>query len=245
VVTTTAHRLPHETTTRCNQPDPLVTVPQPQGLYGPLLYSTSITGATGLILDFTVIHPVSRRGTEYTCDEKALHRAYRAKVTNHHEWLHAKNYWFVPLVTDTSGALHSASLHLLYDFARLKTDAAAQRAVANSLRSPLKPEQLCQRRGAMFALLRMEAHLYSLRAAAARLTGKHWAAPYASSLLTGSRARAQRGVGAVAPAPAAHVPASRLWCKPVGTYHLRGFLALSPAPRYSSVLRFAVCDCCQ
>ena len=29
----------------------------------------------------------------------------------------------------------------------------------------------------------MEAQLYSLRASATRLTGKHWAAPYASSLL--------------------------------------------------------------
>ena len=75
------------------------------------------------------------------------------------------------------------ALRLLYDFARLKTDAAEQHAFANTLRSPLTPEQLCQRRGATFARLRMEAQLYSLRAAATRLTGKHWAAPYASSVL--------------------------------------------------------------
>jgi hypothetical protein len=99
------------------------------------------------------------------------------------------------VVTDTSGALHSVSLNLPYDFARLKTDAAEQRAVANSLRSPLTSGQLCQRRGAMFARLRMEAQLYSIRASAARLNWKHWAAPYASSLLTGSRARARRGSG--------------------------------------------------
>jgi hypothetical protein len=37
VVTTTAHGLPHETTTRGKQPDALITVPQPPGLYGPLL----------------------------------------------------------------------------------------------------------------------------------------------------------------------------------------------------------------
>ena len=54
----------------------------------------------------------------------------------------------------------------LYDF---KTDAAEQHAVANSLRPPLTPEQLCQHRGATFARLRMEAQLYSLRAAATRL----------------------------------------------------------------------------
>ena len=35
VVTTTAHGLPHETTTRGKQPDALITVPQPPGLYGP------------------------------------------------------------------------------------------------------------------------------------------------------------------------------------------------------------------
>ena len=51
--------------------------------------------------------------------------------------------------------------------------------------------------------------LYCLRAAATRLTGKYWAAPYASSLLARSRARALCGVGAFAPAPAAHVRASR------------------------------------
>jgi hypothetical protein len=75
VVTTTAHGLPHETTTRGKQPDALITVPQPPGLYGPLLYPTSIMGTAGLTLDFTVVHPVGRRGTEYACDENALHRA--------------------------------------------------------------------------------------------------------------------------------------------------------------------------
>jgi hypothetical protein len=188
VVTTTAHGLPHETTTRGKQPDALITVPQPPGLYGPLLYPTSTTGTAGLTLGFTVVHPVGRRGTEYACDENALHRAYRAKVTKHHEWLQAKNYWFVPVVAATSGALHPETLRRLYNFARLNTDAAEQHAVANSLRSPLTPEQLCQRRGATFARLRMEAQLYSLRASATRLTGKHWAAPYASSLFPRSRA---------------------------------------------------------
>jgi len=148
VVTATAHGLPHKTATRGEQPDARITVPQPPGLYGSLLYPTSIAGTASLTLDFTVIHPVSRRGTEYTCDENAPHRAYRVNVTKHHEWLQAKNYWFVPVVSDTSGALHPETLHLLYDFARLKTDAAEQHAVANSMRSPLTPEQLCQRRGA-------------------------------------------------------------------------------------------------
>ena len=115
----------------------------------------------------------------------------------------------MPVVAATSRALHPETLILLYDFARLKTDAAEQHAVANSLRSPLTPEQLCQRRGARSPRLRMEAQLYSLRASATRLTGKHWAAPYASSLLPRSRARARCGVGVFAPAPTAHVLASR------------------------------------
>jgi hypothetical protein len=136
--------------------------------------------------------------------------AYGAKVTKHHSLLPAKNYWFVPVLAATSGALHPATLRLLYDFARLKTDAAEHHAVANSLRSPLTPEQLCQGRGATFARLRIAVQLYSLRASATRLTGKHWAAPYASSLLARSRARAWCGVGDLAPAPAAHVLASRL-----------------------------------
>jgi hypothetical protein len=54
-----------------------------------------------------------------------------------------------------------------------------------------------------------KAQLYCLRAAATRLTGKYWAAPYASSLLARSRARARCGAGAFAPAPAALVRASR------------------------------------
>ena len=88
-------------------------------------------------------------------------------------------------------------------------DTAEKHAVVNPLRSPLTPEQVCQRRGATFARLRMEAQLYSLRASATRLIGKQWTEPYASSLLPRSRAQAPRGVGAFAPAPAAHVLASR------------------------------------
>ena len=42
-----------------------------------------------------------------------------------------------------------------------------------------------------------------------RLTRKYWAAPYTSSLLPRSRARARCGLGAFAPGPAAHVLASR------------------------------------
>ena len=75
----------------------------------------------------------SRRGTEYTCDENALHRAYRAKVTKHYECLQAKKFWFVPVVAATSGALQPETVRLLYDFARLTTDTAEQHAAANSL----------------------------------------------------------------------------------------------------------------
>ena len=49
--------------------------------------------------------------------------------------------------------------------------------------------------------------LYSLRTSATRLTGKYWAAPFASSLIPRSRALARCGLGAFAPAPAAHVRA--------------------------------------
>ena len=48
---TSAHGLPHETTTRGKQPDALITVPQPPGLYGPLLHPTSTTGTADLTLD--------------------------------------------------------------------------------------------------------------------------------------------------------------------------------------------------
>ena len=43
----------------------------------------------GLIRAVGVLYSVGRRGTEYAYDEHALHKAYRAKVTKHHEWLQA------------------------------------------------------------------------------------------------------------------------------------------------------------
>ena len=140
----------------------------------------------------------------------------------------------MPVVAATSGALHPETLRLLYDFARLKTDAAEQHAVANSLRSPLTPEQLCQRRGATFARLRMEAQLYSLRASATRLTGKHWAALYASSLLPRSRARARCGFGAFARVPLV------VWA---WDFWYAVFLPRSPGPCSPTVFRSAICDC--
>ena len=86
-----------------------------------------------------------------------------------------------------------------------------------------------QRRGATFARLRMEAQLYCLRAAATRLTGKYWAAPYASSLLAPrlpppTCARPVSGVGL---GPHCYT-ASRLWF---------------PGPRPLPVFRSAICDC--
>ena len=101
------------------------------------------------------MHPVGKRDAEYVHEDNALQRAFSAKVSKHHEWLQAKNYWFVPVVAATSGALHPATLRLLYDFARLKTDAAELHAIANSIRSASTPEQLCQRRGATFARIPM------------------------------------------------------------------------------------------
>jgi len=103
----------------------------------------------------------------------------------------------------------------------------------------MTPEQPCQRRGATFARLRMEAQLYSLRALATRLTGKYWAAPYAYSLLPRSRSGVRCGVGAFAPAPAAHVLASRSWCGP-GTFLLCGFLAVVSRPLLAHC--FSLCD---
>jgi hypothetical protein len=237
VVTTTAHGLPHEMTTRGKQPDALITVPQPPGLYGPLLYPTSITGTAGLTLDFTVIHPISRRGTQCTCDENALLKAHRAKVTKHHEWLQANNYWFVPVAAATSGALHPATLRLPYDFARLKTDAAEQHAVANSLRSPLTPQQLCQRRGATFARLQWE---LSCTASGPQLqgslgsTGLRPMPPHYYSRDLGHGHGAGSGGLPRLPPHACSLPVSGVG---LGLF-VCGFL-----PAVSTVFRSAICEC--
>ena len=85
----------------------------------------------------------------------------------------------------------------------------------------------------------MEAQLYSLRASATRLTGKHWAAPYASSLLPRSRARARCGVGAFCPGsrrPRARVPLV-VWA---WDFLLCGFLAAVSRPLLAHC--FSVCD---
>jgi hypothetical protein len=58
-------------------------VAEPPGLYGPLLYLNSIMGPVSLTLDITTVHPVSRRGTEDTCNENAVHKAYFNKVAKH------------------------------------------------------------------------------------------------------------------------------------------------------------------
>ena len=52
------------------------------------------------------------------CNKRG-HGAYHAKVTKRYEWLQAKNYWFVPVVAVTSGALNPETLRLPYDFERL------------------------------------------------------------------------------------------------------------------------------
>jgi len=159
---------------------------------------TSITGTASLTLDFTVVHSVSRRGTEYTCDENALLKANRAKVTKHHEWLHANTYCSPP--RDTAPPL------------RLRAPQDGRRRAARRRELPeVAPDTTttlpAPRRNVLSTPV--GAQLYSLRASATRLTGKHWAAPYASSLLARSRARARCGVGGFAPAPTAHVLASR------------------------------------
>jgi hypothetical protein len=43
------------------------------GSEGPLLYPNGDVGTAGLTLDFTIVDPVRRRGTVYTCNENALH----------------------------------------------------------------------------------------------------------------------------------------------------------------------------
>jgi hypothetical protein len=58
------------------------------------------------------------------------------------------------------------------------------------------PSVLMQQRGALFARLRMELTLISLRASGTRLTGKHWATPFTSSQPAASRARPRSGTRA-------------------------------------------------
>ena len=75
--------MPHETATRGKQPDALITVPQPPGLYGPLLYPTSITGTAGLTLDFTIAlasigSPVTDQSREVAFRGRVCKKDFRA-----------------------------------------------------------------------------------------------------------------------------------------------------------------------
>jgi hypothetical protein len=94
------------------------------------------------------------------------------------------------VVTNTSGLIHLEAYKLLYLLAWLKTDATRHQATTNP-RSMAQTSE--QQRGAPFAWLRMELTLISLRASGTRLTGKHWVAPYNSSQLAASQARARKG----------------------------------------------------
>jgi len=192
---------------RPQKADALITVPQPPGLHGPLLYPTSITGTAGLALDFTVVHPVSRRGTEHTCEET----------------------WFVPVVAATSGALHPETLRFLYDFARLKTDAAEQYTVVTmpapqrNVRSTPDGGSAVQPPGLSYTA--------------------HWEAlGCAPCLLTTPEISSTGPVRDFAPAPTAHVLASRYWCGP-GTSCCAVSLLRSPGPCSPTVFRSTICDC--
>jgi len=85
------------------------------------------------------------------------------------------------------------------------------------------------------------------RASATWLTGKHWAAPYASSLLTGLGHRPGAGSGLLPrlrpPACPRHVIGAGLLG--IIPYAASSSVARSPGPRYTGLLRFEVCDCCQ
>jgi hypothetical protein len=64
----------------------LITVPQPPGLYRPLLYPTSIAGTAGLTLDLTVVHPVGKRDAEYVHDDNALQLGFKPRSTGSCQW---------------------------------------------------------------------------------------------------------------------------------------------------------------
>ena len=68
VATTLAQGLPRELGDRGKTPDALITVPQPHGTAGPLLYPSYGPGAQGLVLDFATVHPMHGSANGYIQD---------------------------------------------------------------------------------------------------------------------------------------------------------------------------------
>ena len=208
MATTLAQGLPRELGDRGKTPDALITVPQPHGTAGPLLYPSYGPGAQGLVLDFATVHPMHGSANGYIPDTSALDRVFHHKIAKHNQWLDSQNYRFAPVVTDTSGVLHPVAYRLLYGLAWLKAD--AHRIHTQAPAQHLATRE--QHRGVLYGKLRTELTLFCLKASGTRLTGKHWALPLASPRAAGARSRALRGnehhPGAPL-VPAVHAAASR------------------------------------
>jgi len=104
------------------------------GRAGPLLHPQHGHRSACLTLYFTTVHPVRRRHGALAYDKGSLQSAFHTKVHKHHASLTGpqQNYIFMPVVTDTSGTIHSEACKLLYLLAWLKTDATRQLATTNS-----------------------------------------------------------------------------------------------------------------
>ena len=92
------------------------------GRAGPLLHPQHGHRSACLTLYFTTVHPVRRRHGALAYDKGSLQSAFHTKVHKHHASLTGpqQNYIFMPVVTDTSGTIHSEACKLLYLLAWLK-----------------------------------------------------------------------------------------------------------------------------
>jgi len=119
-----------------------------------------------------VTHPLTANGVLHS---DAVGDAVKAKIVKHQPWLFEAGCGFLPFACSTLGAVNHDSLRFLllmsWVIAEIEDKAAVATAGADACGFHKTVEQ---RRGEIFARERSALMLTVLRAAAMRLTGKHW-----------------------------------------------------------------------
>ena len=137
---------------------------------GPRLHA--VEGVSQFCIDFVVTHPLTGNGVLHS---DAVGDAVKAKIAKHQPWLDLDGCGFLPFACSTLGDVNHDSLRFIllmsWVIAEIEDKAAVATAGADARGFTKTVEQ---RRGEIFARERSALMLTVLRAAAMRLTGKHW-----------------------------------------------------------------------
>jgi hypothetical protein len=162
--------MPHEKPVDGKKPDIGICVVHAPTDAGPRLHA--VEGVSKFCIDFVVTHPFTGKGVLLS---DPVGDVAEAKIVKHQPWLFDQGCGFLPFACSTLGDVNHDSLRFLllmsWVIAEIDDKAAVATAGADA-RGFTKT--VAQRRGEIFARARSALMLTILRAAAMRLTGKHW-----------------------------------------------------------------------